>query len=200
MLFDCVFNVWTPKIGDPHVMGWVTVAAYFGAALLALFVVFRIKYISLESHEKRDRLFWWLLVLLLVFLGVNKQLDLQSFFTAVGRCSAKLGGWYADRREIQYLFILSIGGVFSVVGLFLVWFLRMSMSHNWQAIVGVSVLMAFVFMRAASFHDFDTLIRFDIAGIRMNWIMELSGILLICIQAAVNLRKKKMVIIKIPEN
>ena len=191
MQFDCVFDVWSPKIGDPHIMGWATVGAYFVAALLALLVSLRVKDIFPYSHKSRGWVFWLLLVLLMVFLGVNKQLDLQSYFTAIGKCYAKLGGWYEDRRQIQFLFILSFGGLFFVVGTFILWLFRKSVAHSFWAIMGVSVLMVFTLMRAASFHHFDLFINHEVAGVRMNWVMELSGIFLICVQAILDLRNKK---------
>lgn len=199
-MYECFFNTWTPKIGDPNVMGWVTVGAYFIAALLTLLVFFRVKYISWDEEETRNRIFWLLLVLLLVFLGINKQMDLQTYFTDVGRCMAKMGDWYNGRREVQLIFIVSIGMLFTLVGVLLVWYFRRNMAQNWLAIIGVSVLMAFILIRAASFHHFDIIINYRFYGIRMNWVLELSGILLICIQAMINLRKKKMVIVKIPNN
>ena len=51
--------------------------------------------------------------------------------------------------------------------------------------------MSFVFIRASSFHKFDALINYEFNGIRMNWVLELSGILLICIQSVLNLRIEK---------
>lgn len=180
-------------------MGWVTVAAYFVAAVLALLVAIRVKHLEWEDNELRNRIFWLFLMLLMVSLGLNKQLDLQTFFTAVGKCAAKLGGWYEDRRQYQEMFILSIGGLFVLVGAFLLWYFRGEMSHNWWAIIGVVFLMSFVFIRASSFHHFDVLINYEFSGIRMNWVLELSGILLICIQSLLNLQIEKKYMLEHPE-
>lgn len=191
MLFDCVFNMWSPKIGDPHVMGWVTVAFYFLAAMQALCVSYRLKYLSWEEDERRNRLFWLVLVLVLIFLGLNKQFDLYSYFTAAARCSAQLGGWYEERHRVQILFIVSIGCLFIFVASFLLRHLRENISHNFWAIIGVSFLLAFIFIRASSFHNFDIVINYEFSGVRMNWILELTGILPISIQSMINLRKER---------
>ena len=189
----------SPGIGDPHVMGWVTVAAYFAAAALALLVAIRVKHLEWEDNERRNRIFWLLLMLLMVCLGLNKQLDLQTFFTALAKCSAKMSGWYEDRRQYQVMFIVAIGGLFVIFGAFLLWYFRGEMSHNWWAIVGVVFLMSFVFMRASSFHGFDALINFRLYGIRMNWVLELSGIALICIQSLLNLQIERKYMLEHPD-
>jgi len=177
----------------------VTVAAYAIAAILALLVAVRVKHLEWEKNERRNRYFWLLLMLLLIFLGVNKQLDLQTFFTDAGRCAAKFGGWYEDRHRWQEIFILAIGGMFVFFGAFLLWYFRSNMSHNWWAILGVSILMSFIFIRASSFHHFDILINYEIRGVRMNWVLELSGILLICIQSLMNLRIEKKYMLEHPD-
>jgi len=102
---------WRPGIGDPTFLGWFTVFAYFAAAV-PCFLTFR--------HElafQRDPLtarsapflrphLWLGLSILLVLLGFNKQLDLQSAITSIGRGIARSGGWYEHRRTLQALFIL----------------------------------------------------------------------------------------------
>ncbi|MEO0719835.1 MAG: hypothetical protein AAFZ06_13295, partial [Pseudomonadota bacterium] len=78
-------------------MGWVTVGGYFAAAAIALAVVLSADRFP-EASRRREQLFWIGVVLFMIILGINKQLDLQSFFTATGRCVSKLGGWYEDRQ------------------------------------------------------------------------------------------------------
>ena len=42
--------------------------------------------------------------------------------------------------------------------------------------VGLAFLLAFVLMRASSFHHVDALLASTALGLRWNWILELSGI------------------------
>lgn len=172
----CVDQSWSAQIGDPHIMGWVTVAAYALAAILALRLVFRAK----QHYDYRtltaQRVFWIGVAVLFAFLAVNKQLDLQSLFTAIGRCHAKANGWYDDRRGFQNLFIVSLiagsGGVF----LFLAIFFRRIVFRNWLAFIGIFLVVTFVLVRAVGFHDFDALIDAEVQDVRVNWILELGGI------------------------
>src|SRR3954468_15751872 len=77
---------WRPGIGDPTLLGWTTVVAYFAAALACGRTA--------AAKGGRPTPFWSLLSLLLVFLGFNKQLDLQSVLTEIGRRLAREQGWY----------------------------------------------------------------------------------------------------------
>ena len=72
---------WRPGIGDPTFLGWVTVAAYFAAAL-ACGRAWRLdRRARLAGDRSSSPTFWLILSLLLAFLGINKQLDLQSLLT-----------------------------------------------------------------------------------------------------------------------
>ena len=103
--FEILSRNWKPGIGDPTVMGWVTVVGYFVAAVLLLYKR-RLALSLFPSHWKQHR---WLLLgfaLLMIALGLNKQLDLQTFMTNVGREMAEnhLSRMYLDiQRNSWYL-------------------------------------------------------------------------------------------------
>jgi hypothetical protein len=166
---------WTPGLGDPTVMGWVTVAVYGVAAWLCWRVA---RHAHAEGGSWR---LWATLAAVLLALGVNKQLDLQSLFTQVGRDLALAQGWYEQRRLMQGAFI----GALAAAAIGLGWWLRTELRQRDQrlAALGLCFLMAFVVMRAASFHHMDLLIGFSIAGIKMNWVLELSGLVVIIVAA-----------------
>lgn len=163
-------DVWRPGIGDPTVMGWITVAAYFFAALLCWRQM-----IGERGGSRETRIFWGVLTFLFVFLGINKQLDLQTWFTLTGRRIAIAQGWYENRRVVQMLFVLLIAGagVFSAV---------IMQRRVWRhpelrlSTIGLLMVMAFVVIRAASFHHVDQVINFRLGGVRMNWVFELGAI------------------------
>jgi len=117
---------WTPTIGDPTFVGWLTVAAYFlvGALCLRAFMAeksgksrpYLASIFALVRVMKRSwpapplparRAGIWLVISGLMFaLGVNKQLDLQTLLTDLARALAHYQGWYDDRHPIQIFFIL----------------------------------------------------------------------------------------------
>lgn len=174
---DCIFATWSPGIGDPHPMGWVTVGVYLLAGLAAALVARRGAFPA--ASRGRERMFWTLAALLLLFLSVNKQLDLQSFMTAAGRCMAQAQGWYENRRVVQVAFILVLAGTGVLVFLGLMRLLRGTLARTGLALLGLVLVTVFVVIRAAGFHHMDVLIDTRVAGMRMNWLLELPGPLMV---------------------
>jgi hypothetical protein len=192
MLAFTADNKWQLGIGDPTVMGWVTVAAYFGAAILCwkcAITAYGARRSGLASAQ--PIFFWSALASVLVLLGINKQLDLQTWFTLFAKGLALDQGWYEDRRFAQIAFIIVVG-LSGLAGLgILYWLTRRALPRSRLALFGVLFLGCFVLIRAASFHHVDQLIGIRLAGLKMNWILELGGILIVAVAAARNLRDSR---------
>jgi hypothetical protein len=181
---------WHPGIGDPTVMGWVTVAAYAAAAVFS-FEALRASRLGAqklaaiappEAENQRDLFkLWSLVTLAMLVLGLNKQLDLQSLFTEILRDMAKSEGWYEERRTYQRLFIVTIGLVGAAGTLAIGWTLRKVLKRVMGAVLGLGLLVSFVVIRAASFHNVDLLLMRG--SIRLNWVLELGGLLMIIVSA-----------------
>lgn len=167
-LVNCVFTSWSPTLGDPTVMGWVTVVCYLAATVLSAFTSY--------SLIGRQRVFWLGLTVLLLALAINKQLDLQSALTEAGRCLAKAQRWYEERQSVQVKFIFWVMATSLVAALLSAWVMRHDLGKIWLALVGLAFLVAFIAVRAAGFHHFDRFIGFAFGSIRMNWVLELGGI------------------------
>jgi len=171
---EYLMGQWHPTIGDPSFMGWFTVGSYFGCAILGAIMVF--------VNRKRDReflLFWSTISLLMILLGINKQLDLQSLFTEVGRQIARAQGWIDYRRTVQFWFIVVFGT--TVMGAFLLFVIMMKdlFRRFTLAFSGLFFLLGFIIIRASSFHHFDEILGFRVFELKMNWVLELAGIYLI---------------------
>lgn len=164
-----VDGVWQPGLGDPSLLGWATVAAYAGAAVLG----WRAKGRADESQARR---FWISLMVLMLLLGLNKQLDLQSGLTAVGRELAQRGGWYERRRELQLGFIGLLAVAAPAVLAWLALRARPWTAGRLLALGGATVLALFVLARASSFHHVDELLGSSALGLRWNHWLELGGI------------------------
>jgi hypothetical protein len=163
-------------------MGWVTVASYLMACALAA--------AAATKTDGRVRILWLALSLLLCGLAVNKQLDLQSALTAAGRCLAKAQGWYPKRAIVQVRFILAVVAAGLSLTLLGLWAMRRHLPETWLALLGLGALTTFVSVRAAGFHHFDRFIGQEIAGLRMNWLLELGGIALIAANAVCALARR----------
>jgi hypothetical protein len=177
----CVFG-WEPGIGDPSLYGWLTVAAYAAAALCC--------WRASKRGPSRERRFWFVLAAVMAFLAVNKQLDLQTLFTDIGRFEARAHGWYAQRHEYQLVFIGAVAVLGLIVILTLLRRARRASGPVRGAIVGLGLLLLFVLVRASSFNKVDWFINLRLAGLRANHLMELGGIALVTVFALVAAKRK----------
>jgi hypothetical protein len=160
---------------DRSTFAWVIVLLYFGAAGASLW--------ARSVAESRERHFWLATALLLILLGLNKELDLQTLLTVEARSFAKSAGLYEQRRLMQALFLLMLTGFGAIALVILIGWLRGSSRWVKTAAVGIVLLFTFVVVRAGSFHHIDQWVTIDVAGLRSGWLLELAGILVIGVSA-----------------
>lgn len=174
---------WELGIGDPTLMGWTTAFGYILASILCLWTA-RAAGSLPRKIKYRFIVFWLAIAGIMLALGINKQLDLQMLFTQVGRAYAKQGGWYEQRRPIQLAFILAIaGGGIGLLAAF-TWLTRGAIRKHFLALFGVVFTGCFVVIRAASLHNVGTFLYAPrMAGLKLNWVLELGGILCIIVSA-----------------
>jgi uncharacterized membrane protein (UPF0136 family) len=166
---------WTPGIGDPTIAGWLTVVLYFAAAV----VCFRVGRNREWGLSRSEVSLFRLLTLGLVALGVNKQLDLQTALTELGRMVAAEGDWYDQRRGVQKAFIMAVGlTALAMVASAAVMMRRMPMATH-VTTVGALGLVAFVVIRASSLHHVDLFIHGNWHGVRANWVIEIGSLLVV---------------------
>jgi uncharacterized membrane protein YbhN (UPF0104 family) len=163
---------WTPGIGDPTFAGWLTVGLYCLAAISTWLTA---------NSASIDRGLWRAICIAFVALGVNKQLDLQTVLTDLGRVIATSQGWYEQRQAVQFWFIIGVGVICLVLGLILLVMARRAPLPTWVALVGMTLVLAFVAARAASFHHFDRFIGTRLLGLKWNWVLEMGGISVVLI-------------------
>lgn len=140
---------WHLEVGDPTWLAWLAVATYAVAAWLCVRA-------ARASHgtvppARRLALFWLLLGVLLLALGANKQLDLQSLFIDALRDLAREQGWYAERRLYQRWFVGGLAAA-TVLGLAAVGVVLWPVRRRVRlALLGLAGLLGFLLMRAALF-------------------------------------------------
>jgi hypothetical protein len=162
------------------------VVAYFGAAVMCARAALSTSQPKADRHRKPsvERRFWVGMLCLFVFLGVNKQLDLQSLFTAVGRATAQAQDWYDERQQYQTAFVGAVGFASMLVLSMMLWRLQRSPGPVRLAIVGLAFTSAFVVIRAASFHHVDRLLGLTFLEMKWNWLIEFTGIAIVTTAAA----------------
>jgi hypothetical protein len=174
---------WSPVVGDPTVAGLATTFLYFVTVVQVWRVMRQIESVSFECTV------WRLLLVCIFALGVNKQLDLQTAFTEIGRIVTHKQGWYDDGQEVQKMFIASLCEA-AAAGCVAIAVVAHHMPPSTRpAPCGIVVLTAFVLIRASSFHHVDILLSTRTIGLKVNWIIENGGILLLMLAGSLRLAR-----------
>jgi hypothetical protein len=169
---------WEMGIGDPSPMGWVTVAAYAVAAMLAARNALAARRTAVPAG------FWLALCGLMLLLGVNKQLDVQTWFGQTGRDIAIAQGWYERRRLVQGVFIVVLCGA-AVVALAIARRLWRSLWQEYRwAFGGVAMLLTFIIIRAATFHHVDAVLGVSVGVSTAGRLLEVLGVLIVAVACA----------------
>jgi len=180
---------WSPGIGDPNVAGWMTVVLYVGAATACLVVARRLRPEARTGViPRREFWAWSLFSVLLWLLAVNKQLDFQTAITEIGRMLARKQGWYGHRAHVQKAFIGALCGF----GLLCVAASGIALRGLGSAVkvaaLGICFIGVFVLIRASSFHRVDVFLGHRLVHLRMNWLLEMGGILVMLGAALLRVR------------
>ena len=169
---------WRPGIGDPTFTGWLTVVFYLLAAGSS-YATARLVSGTPPGPYGREIVVWHALAVLFLLLGINKQLDLQSALTEIGRLLAHHQGWYDRRDVVQLAFVGGVALVSALAGLGGMVLLRGVSLPTWIALLGAMIVLIFVVIRAASFHHVDVFIGSSFASIRWNAILEIGGLIVV---------------------
>jgi hypothetical protein len=87
---------WREHAGDNTPMGWFITGLYLAGVGICTLCVKRSR-----QHALSGTWFWWVCVLALLLLGINKQLDLQMLLADLGRTYARSHAWYSLRKPVQ---------------------------------------------------------------------------------------------------
>lgn len=116
---------------------------------------------------------------LLILLGINELLDLQTLLTMVGRAHAKANDWYGEHNRAQYIFIIALSVAAVITGIAL---LRIAKQMHFAvslALAGLVFIGLFVFIRAVSSHYFDELLGRGWPAFNWGSVQEMSGIVIV---------------------
>lgn len=167
---------WKFGIGDPTFEGWAISLLYLLTAILS----FR-KYKSHHRQNRPDYQLWGIISFLLFFLSLNKQLDLQTIVSDVGRWIAINLEMMEQRHIFKRVFILSI----FILGLIISVLLRKNIYNFIRSekvtFLGMLTLLTFIFLRATSFHIFSDSFNGILLNLHFFQIMEISAIAIIAI-------------------
>lgn len=166
---------------DAGAMAWAVVATCLIAAALA--------YVLQKTACGRERAFWLTVLVVMLGLGLNKQLDLQTDMTRIFKTIAQAQGWYEQRRAAQAVFISGLGMIVLASSIWLIWLARGTSVGVRVAMIGMIMLAGFVMLRAASMHQVDIAVRLMVAGTKLYNLVELGGALLVVLGAVLARRQ-----------
>lgn len=169
------FSDYLSSIEHADMADWVTVLAYLAAAAISAMAASK----ASLRRERRDHVFWRATVILMIFLGINELLDLQTLLTVIGRANAEAYGWYAIHRTVQYYFVAGLAVFAAFAGIAALWLTRGTHVAVRIALIGLGFIGLFILLRAASFHHLDDLLGRGFKAFSLWMMQELLGILIV---------------------
>jgi hypothetical protein len=113
---------------------------------------------------------------ILALIGFNTVLRLDLLAIYLLRAVSRSDGWYARRREVQFLTV----GFVAMAGLLCLGWLRTRLDAAWSrhaiAVAGVLLLAGLATLRAVSFHYTDLVFNLRVAGVTAGRLLELAGL------------------------
>ena len=177
-MLACVFGRWVAEIGDPGWSAWGIVALYLLAAVLSVRA-------AATSGARDERVFWLIAACAMAVFAANKQLDLQTVLTSLGRCASKAEGWHDQRWIIQVAVAAVLGlGALGVVVL-AVLSLRPLLARTGIAAAGLILVAAYVVGRTVIINHVDRMAGLNLATLRLTLALEVPGALLVIAGASV---------------
>ncbi|MBM3289574.1 MAG: hypothetical protein FJY92_05435 [Candidatus Hydrogenedentes bacterium] len=164
-------------IGDPTVWGWSITALYAAATVSCAALAWRTHSGNSAEHGAlQRRAFWLLLTTMLLALGVNKQLDLQTLLWLKARVAIRSIGLYEVRIWIQFALIAAVAALGAVVYVVLFKLVRGAKLGPKLALTGLVFLLSFICVRIISIGPIDHLLNHSVLLWKMNHLLEGGGL------------------------
>jgi hypothetical protein len=140
--------------------------------------------LSSERAKGLHSRFWLMLSIAMTVLGINKQGDIQTLIAIVARKWIREAGLYDQRRTFQLAFIIGVAAVALVGCIAVCWVVARWPWTFKLATCGLLFQVAFIVIRAASFHHIDIILSVK----QYNLTIESIGLILVMIAAFMFLR------------
>jgi len=184
-----VFQAWLARAGDADLSSIVNTVLYGMAVLAALR---RWRKLCNFRAPRAERHFWLILLLVLLALGLNKQLDFQVLLIEIARPIAMQGGWYSSRRLVQAVFALLLTGMAGGLAVYVMILIRKHWAENKLSLSGFVILLIYFVIEATSLNHLEEgLEAYKKWGVRLSDLIEMAGIILILVNA-VRFEKKRV--------
>lgn len=177
--------------GHLTALGWTSFALYMAAGLISL------RSAGVARSHRLDALgqIWTWLAAVLVVLGLNKPINLQTSLIRLGRHFMNGENLDAYRMKLHALFFL--GFLLTVVALIgLALFLGRAQLQRFGrelplAAGGCALVGVYVLIRSVSITQVDQMLGMNFKHLPFLWLLEASGLMLIIIQGLYNARQNR---------
>jgi hypothetical protein len=119
---------------------------------------------------------WFAAAGALALIGINTVLRLDLLAIYLLRAVSRADGWYARRRDVQFLMV----GFVAFAGLVALGWLRTRLAAAWSRhatiVLGVLLLVGVAVLRAVSFHYTDLFFNLRVAGVTAGRFLEVAGL------------------------
>ena len=170
---------WKFAINDNTVLGWLITALYFLAFLLAVVCLRRVR-------DGASRGIWRFVAMMMLFLGLNKQLDLHNLLRDIGRAIATALNLYDSRRELQFYFILALAFLLLLIVTLIGWRGGRQWAYHPWLLLGLAIIVGYAGFEATSFNHLNPLASL------VDWplfdLIELVGILFVILDGTLVVR------------
>lgn len=162
---------WKTYRGDYSLSGWI-ITFFYAVCCLSLIIFFlRTSFVTLL-----DQLFWFGIFGVIVFVSINKQLDLQMLITDVMRTALKEYQLYETRKPFQ----IRIISLFATLGVgtisFVMYLFRKSHKSMFVALGGIGTIFSFLVLRLISYHKIEALLVQNVGIFTVFDCFEIVGI------------------------
>ena len=168
--FLCGFDRWMEIWGDPLLSGTIFMTSYGVTALLILYAA--------REATSRERWYWRICGALFLFQLLNTNLDLHALIETTGRCLANAQGWYENRREIQFLFVMGVAFLIALILIVVLVVFFRSILENILLTLGVSIALGFTIIKGINYHDLEQYYGIRVGPFHIADFIEFSGIVL----------------------
>ena len=181
--FLCGVESWMDIWGDPLLSGTIFMISYGVTALL----IFRVS----SGAESRENWYWKICGSLFLFQMLNTNLDLHALIFTSGRCLAHAQGWYENRREFQFILLLGLAFIISLILLVALFVFFRNIIENILLTLGLLIALGFTIIKGINYHDIEPYYSQQIGPFRVADFIEFSGVVLANIAALIKLRNNK---------
>jgi hypothetical protein len=157
--------------GNLSPLGWVVAVVYvIGAVFCAQAGLVTQQHGRARSDKQQP---WWGLAVVLLFLGLNKWLNLQTWLINLGSAVSQSEGWsqYGHAVRVGFVVLFTLAVLTATIACLVKW----GWFFKQQPLVGTGVALLFLFIvvRAATINHIDDLLHVNLHDDYWGWILEL---------------------------